>query len=143
MAQTVASFRGAKLDNAVGLLKEEMRRLGSLIMKVAGATSVPAGGALAVDRERFANGVTEAIERNPLIEVRREEVSRLPLTGDNSSPVIIATGPLTSSSLSTDIAELVGQEHLYFYDAISPVVMADSIDRTKVFRASGWDTDSS
>ena len=78
------SFRGAKLDNAVGLLKEEMRRLGSLIMKVAGATSVPAAGALAVDRERFANGVTEAIERNPLIEVRREEVSRLPLTGDNS-----------------------------------------------------------
>lgn len=137
------SFRGAKLDNAVGLLKEEMRRLGSLIMKVAGATSVPAGSALAVDRERFANGVTEAIERNPLIEVRREEVSRLPLTGDNSSPVIIATGPLTSSSLSTDIAELVGQEHLYFYDAISPVVMADSIDRTKVFRASRWDTDSS
>ena len=86
------SFRGAKLDNAVGLLKEEMRRLGSLIMKVAGATSVPAGGALAVDRERFANGVTEAIERNPLIEVRREEVSRLPLTGDNSSPVWFSAG---------------------------------------------------
>ena len=131
------SFRGAKLENAVGLLKEEMRRLGSLIMRVAGETSVPAGGALAVDRERFAAGVTGAIEGHPLITVSRREVARIPAAG--AAPVIIATGPLTSDPLSAEIAALVGQDHLYFYDAISPVVAADTIDRSKVFRASRWD----
>ena len=132
------SFRGAKLENAVGLLKEEMRRLDSLVMKVAGRTSVPAGGALAVDREQFAAEITEAIEGHPLINVHREEVPCLPVVGDVSSPTIIATGPLTSESLSADIATLVGHEQLYFYDAISPVVLADTIDRSKVFRASRW-----
>lgn len=131
------SFRGAKLENAVGLLKEEMRRLGSLIMRVAGETSVPAGGALAVDRERFAAGVTEAIEGHPLIDVARREVAHIPEAA--AAPVIIATGPLTSDPLSAEIAALVGQDQLYFYDAISPVVAADTIDRSKVFRASRWD----
>ncbi len=131
------SFRGAKLENAVGLLKEEMRRLGSLIMRVAGETSVPAGGALAVDRERFAAGVTDAIESHPLITVARQEVAQIPAAA--GSPVIIATGPLTSDPLAAEVAALVGQDQLYFYDAISPVVAADTIDRAKVFRASRWD----
>ena len=130
------SFRGDKLDNAVGLLKEEMRRLGSLIMQVADATRVPAGSALAVDRERFAAGVTAAIQAQPLITVVREEVLHVP--PPSNSPVIIATGPLTSDSLSTEIAQLVGQAHLYFYDAISPIVVAETIDQEKVFKASRW-----
>jgi methylenetetrahydrofolate--tRNA-(uracil-5-)-methyltransferase len=131
------SFRGDKLDNAVGLLKEEMRRLGSLVMRAADAHRVPAGAALAVDRERFSQAVTEAIAGHPLITVVREEVPRIP---DNPSmfPLIIATGPLTSDSLSADIASLVGGDHLYFYDAISPIVLSETIDRTKVFRASRW-----
>lgn len=136
------SFRGAGLEQAVGLLKEEMRRLGSLIMRVAGETSVPAGGALAVDRERFAGGVTSAIEQHPLITVARGEVARIPDSEGPGAPVVIATGPLTSEPLSAAIAALVGHEQLYFHDAISPVVAADSIDRTKVFRASRWDASS-
>jgi methylenetetrahydrofolate--tRNA-(uracil-5-)-methyltransferase len=132
------SFRGDKLDNAVGLLKEEMRRLGSLIMRVAEDARVPAGAALAVDRERFSDGVTAAIAGQPLITVRREEITRIP-DADPSHPVIVATGPLTSDALSADIVRLVGGEHLYFYDAISPIVLAESIDRTKVFRQSRWD----
>ncbi len=130
------SFRGDKLDNAVGLLKEEMRRLGSLVMRAADETRVPAGAALAVDREQFSAHVTEAIESHPLVTLRREEVSRIPSGADG--PVIIATGPLTSASLSADIAALVGAGHLYFYDAISPIVLAETIDRAKVFRASRW-----
>ena len=133
------SFRGAKLEHAVGLLKEEMRRLDSLVMRVAGETSVPAGAALAVDRERFAAGVTGAIEAHPLITVVRGEVLRIPATGDPASPVILATGPLTSAALSAELAALVGREHLYFYDAISPIVLAESIDRARVFRGSRWD----
>ena len=133
------SFRGAKLEHAVGLLKEEMRRLGSLVMRVAGETSVPAGAALAVDRERFAAGVTGAIEAHPLISVVRGEVLRIPATGDPASPVVLATGPLTSAALSAEIAALVGRAHLYFYDAISPIVLAESIDRSRVFRGSRWD----
>ena len=131
------SFRGDKLDNAVGLLKEEMRRLGSLVMRAADANRVPAGAALAVDRERFAQAVTDAIAAHPRITVAREEVLRIP---DDPSmfPLIIATGPLTSDSLSKDIAALVGGDHLYFYDAISPIVLAETIDRSKVFRASRW-----
>jgi len=131
------SFRGDKLDNAVGLLKEEMRRLGSLIMKAADANRVPAGAALAVDRERFSQAVTEAIHAHPRITVAREEIAAIP-TDAAMYPLIIATGPLTSSALSADIASLVGAEHLYFYDAISPIVLAESLDMGKVFRASRW-----
>jgi methylenetetrahydrofolate--tRNA-(uracil-5-)-methyltransferase len=134
------SFRGDKLDNAVGLLKEEMRRLGSLVMRVADECRVPAGAALAVDRERFAQGITEALARHPLVTVVREEVTRIPASAERE-PVIIATGPLTSDALSADLRQLVGQEYLYFYDAISPIVLAESIDREKVFRQSRWDRD--
>ena len=135
------SFRGAQLENAVGLLKEEMRRLGSLVMRVADATRVPAGGALAVDRERFADGVTHALETHPLVEICREEVVTLP-ENDDSMPVIVATGPLTSENLSREIVKLVGSEHLFFYDAISPIVLAESIDRSKVFAGSRYGRDS-
>jgi methylenetetrahydrofolate--tRNA-(uracil-5-)-methyltransferase len=131
------SLRGDKLDNAVGLLKEEMRRLGSLIMRAADAHRVPAGAALAVDRERFSEAVTDAVASNPLITVAREEITRIP-SDPSSFPLIIATGPLTSPGLSADIAALVGGDHLYFYDAISPIVLADTIDMSKVFRASRW-----
>jgi methylenetetrahydrofolate--tRNA-(uracil-5-)-methyltransferase len=129
------SFRGDKLDNAVGLLKEEMRRLGSLIMRAADVARVPAGAALAVDRERFADEVTRAIASHPSITVVREEVPRVP---ELDGPVVIATGPLTSDSLSADIAAMVGTSHLYFYDAVSPIVLAETIDMGRVFRASRW-----
>lgn len=132
------SFRGDKLDNAVGLLKEEMRRLGSLIMREADRVRVPAGAALAVDREEFAKGVTAAILAQPLITVHRGEIDRIP-SATEMSPVIVATGPLTSGSLSADIARFVGRDHLAFFDAISPIVLAESIDMTKVFRQSRWD----
>jgi methylenetetrahydrofolate--tRNA-(uracil-5-)-methyltransferase len=131
------SFRGDKLDNAVGLLKEEMRRLGSLVMSVADRVRVPAGAALAVDRERFSQGITEAIEAHALIRVDRTEITALPAPGAGS-PVIVATGPLTSPRLSADLAAFVGHDHLAFFDAISPIVLADSIDLSKVFRASRW-----
>jgi methylenetetrahydrofolate--tRNA-(uracil-5-)-methyltransferase len=131
------SLRGDKLDNAVGLLKEEMRRLGSLIIRAAEASRVPAGAALAVDRARFSDGITRALETHPLVSVVRDEIFTIP-NATELDPVIIATGPLTSDALSADIARLVGAEHLYFYDAISPIVLADSIDRSRVFRASRW-----
>jgi methylenetetrahydrofolate--tRNA-(uracil-5-)-methyltransferase len=131
------SFRGDKLDNAVGLLKEEMRRLGSLVMRAAEASRVPAGAALAVDRERFAEIVTREVSENPLVTIARAEIDRIPDSSE-VDPVIIATGPLTSDALSSEIARLVGADHLYFYDAISPIVLAESIDPTKVFRASRW-----
>ena len=130
------SFRGDKLDNAVGLLKEEMRRLGSLVMRAADAARVPAGAALAVDRERFSAEVTRAISEHPSIEIVRGEVASL--RECPNGPLIVATGPLTSAALSADIASLVGASHLYFYDAISPIVLSDSIDHGKVFRASRW-----
>jgi methylenetetrahydrofolate--tRNA-(uracil-5-)-methyltransferase len=131
------SFRGDKLDNAVGLLKEEMRRLGSVVMREADANRVPAGAALAVDRERFSRAITDAVASHPLISLTREEVSRIP---DDPSmyPLVVATGPLTSESLSAEIARTVGGDHLYFYDAISPIVLAETIDMEKVFRASRW-----
>jgi methylenetetrahydrofolate--tRNA-(uracil-5-)-methyltransferase len=132
------SFRGDKLDNAVGLLKEEMRRLGSIVMRAADAHRVPAGAALAVDRDLFSQAVTQAVHTHPLISVVREEVTRLP-SDPSMFPLIIATGPLTSPSLSADLAAIVGTDDLYFYDAISPVVLAETIDRSKVFRASRWD----
>ncbi len=132
------SFRGDKLDNAVGLLKEEMRRLGSVIMRCAEASRVPAGAALAVDRDRFADTVTAAVSAHPLIQIVRDEVASLP-SHSAADPLIVATGPLTSEALSADIVRLIGSDHLYFYDAISPIVLAESIDRTKVFRQSRWD----
>src|SRR6187455_153375 len=131
------SFRGDKLDNAVGLLKEEMRRLGSLVMRVADEVRVPAGAALAVDREQFAQRMTDAVLTHPQIRVERGEVPRIPPAAE-MSPVIVATGPLTSSALSADIASFVGEAHLAFFDAISPIVLAETIDRTRVFRASRW-----
>jgi methylenetetrahydrofolate--tRNA-(uracil-5-)-methyltransferase len=131
------SFRGDKLDNAVGLLKEEMRRLGSLVMRAADANRVPAGAALAVDRERFAQAVTDAVSRHPKITIVREEVTRVPVDA-SMFPLVIATGPLTSDALSADIAALVGGDHLYFYDAVSPNVLAETIDYDVVFRASRW-----
>src|SRR6187200_3360379 len=114
-----------------------MRRLGSLVMRAAEASRVPAGAALAVDREKFSQTITAAIHEHPDIAVVREEIARIP---DDLSmyPLIIATGPLTSDALSRDIAALVGGEHLYFYDAISPIVLADTIDMDIVFRASRW-----
>jgi methylenetetrahydrofolate--tRNA-(uracil-5-)-methyltransferase len=132
------SFRGDKLDNAVGLLKEEMRRLGSLVMQAADASRVPAGAALAVDRERFSETITSTLQQHPLVTIVRDEVGAIPESTDRE-PVIVATGPLTSAALSADLARLVGSDHLYFYDAISPIVLAETIDRSKVFRASRWD----
>ncbi len=132
------SLRGDKLDNAVGLLKEEMRRLGSLVMRIADATRVPAGAALAVDRERFAEMMTRAIGEHPLITLLRVEVEAIPERRSLAEPVIIATGPLTSDALSARIAAFVGAEHLSFYDAISPIVIAATVDQARVFRASRW-----
>src|SRR5262249_27906380 len=132
------SFRGDKLDNAVGLLKEEMRRLGSLVMRAADASRVPAGAALAVDRERFSDLITSTLQQHPLVTIVRDEVTTIPAS-TMREPVIVATGPLTSDALSADLARLVGGDHLYFYDAISPIVLAETIDRSKVFRASRWD----
>ena len=106
-------------------------------MRAADDSRVPAGAALAVDRERFSQAVTDAIHGHPLITVVREEVTSIP-TDPAMYPLIIATGPLTSESLSADVAALVGAEHLYFYDAISPIVLAESLDMSKVFRASRW-----
>ena len=127
------SLRGASLENAVGLLKEELRRLGSLFMVAADATSVPAGGALAVDRDLFSAYITERIESHPLITVRREEVVAIP----DEVVTIIASGPLTSDRLAERIRGLTG-DSLYFYDAIAPIILAESIDYNKVFRASRY-----
>jgi len=129
------SLRGAGLGNAVGLLKEEMRRLGSLVIEAADETAVPAGGALAVDRHAFARRITEAVESDPRIEIRRERVPRIP----EDPFVVLATGPLTDPELARDLQHLLGESHLYFYDAISPIVYADSIDHDVAFRASRWE----
>ncbi len=120
--------------SAPGLLKEELRRAGSLLIEVADACAVPAGTALSVDRERFAAGVSEAIASQPLIELRRQEVQAVP----RGRLVVLATGPLTSEALSADLAALSGAQHLYFYDAISPIVDAETINHKKVFRASRY-----
>ena len=128
------SFRAASLENAVGLLKEEMRRVGSLFMLAADATRIPAGGALAVDRVKFSSFITSALEQQKNITLIREEVTKLPL----QRPLIFASGPLTSPSLSEEITNLVGKNYLYFYDAISPVVEADSINLNIAFRASRY-----
>jgi methylenetetrahydrofolate--tRNA-(uracil-5-)-methyltransferase len=129
------SLRSNSIGNAVGLLKEEMRRLGSLVAQVADETAVPAGRALAVDRHAFSRRITEAVESHPRIEVRHEVVTRLP--EDELS--VLATGPLTASELAEQLQRFVGDEHLYFYDALSPIVYADSIDYEVAFRASRWE----
>jgi methylenetetrahydrofolate--tRNA-(uracil-5-)-methyltransferase len=121
-------------DRALGLLKEELRRLGSLLIACADETAVPAGGALAVGRESFARLVTERVEANSLIEVVREEVKEIP----ENRPVVVATGPLTSESLSRDIARLTGEHYLHFYDAMAPIVAADSIELDRTFRDSRY-----
>jgi methylenetetrahydrofolate--tRNA-(uracil-5-)-methyltransferase len=121
-------------DRAAGLLKAEIRRLGSLLMEIAGATAVPAGGALAVDRDVFAQRVTQAISSHPRLRLVREEMPVIP-----DQPTIIASGPLTSSRLSQSIAALTGQEHLYFFDAIAPIVTLDSINMDIAYRASRYD----
>jgi len=128
------SLRSDGLDNAVGLLHEEMRRLDSIFLSAADNNRVPAGKALAVDRRRFAREITERIEALETVEVVREELSEIP-----AGPCIIASGPLTSDALSECIKEVTGAEHLYFYDAISPIVLADSVDTDKTFAASRYD----
>src|SRR5688500_658870 len=128
------SLRGNALDQAAGLLKEEMRRLGSLIVHVADEVRVPAGSALAVDRGLFAERVTRAVTSLPQVRIRREEIRTIP-----DDPItIVATGPLTSEALAAEIASFVGREHLYFYDAVSPVVEAETIDTSRTFRASRY-----
>jgi len=129
------SLRAGSLNNAVGLLKEEMRRFNSLIMKAADETQVPAGGALAVDREEFARYITRSLEDHPLIETHNQEITGLP----EERPAILATGPLTSEALSETLENLGGAERLYFYDAAAPIVTYESIDLEKAFFASRYD----
>ena len=128
------SLRAAGLTNAVGILKEEMRQFNSLIMAAADKHRVPAGGALAVDREAFSKHITEALENHPLVTIIREEVTELP----KDELTIVASGPLTSEGLAKNIAELTGAEALYFYDAAAPIVEAESLDFSKVFRQSRY-----
>ncbi|WP_217267392.1 FADH(2)-oxidizing methylenetetrahydrofolate--tRNA-(uracil(54)-C(5))-methyltransferase TrmFO [Thermanaeromonas sp. C210] len=128
------SLRSDELENAAGLLKEEMRQAGSLLMEVAARHRVPAGKALAVDREGFSREVTARIEGHPSIEVIREEVKEIPA----GRVVIMATGPLTSPALTEALKDLTGEEYLYFYDAAAPIVTADSLDWSKVFRGSRY-----
>jgi methylenetetrahydrofolate--tRNA-(uracil-5-)-methyltransferase len=129
------SLRGAALTNAVGLLKEELRRAGSIVMRCAAATSVPAGGALAVDRERFSAAMTEAIAGHPRIELVCDEVLRVP----DERPLVLATGPLTGDALAADLDRRLGGGRLAYYDAIAPIVDAESIDWDRVWRQSRWD----
>ncbi|AXQ78691.1 methylenetetrahydrofolate--tRNA-(uracil(54)-C(5))-methyltransferase (FADH(2)-oxidizing) TrmFO [Streptococcus chenjunshii] len=129
------SFRGDSLTNAVGLLKEEMRRLDSLIMRIGEAHRLPAGGAMAVDRESYAEAVTAEIKNNPLIEVTREEITEIP----KDAVTVIATGPLTSDALAEKIHELNGGEGFYFYDAAAPIVDKNSIDMDIVYLKSRYD----
>lgn len=130
------SLRAGNIENAVGLLKEEMRRLDSLIMQQADKHQVPAGGALAVDRDGFAAGVTEAVKSNPLVTVVYEEITDLESL---EGTVIVASGPLTSDALSANIKELLHEEYFHFFDAAAPIVAADSLDYDKVYRASRYD----
>lgn len=130
------SLRAGNIENAVGLLKEEMRRLGSLIMQKADEHQVPAGGALAVDRDGFAAAVTEAVKANPLVTVIHEEVTDLESL---EGTVIVASGPLTSDALFADIKKLLKSDYLHFFDAAAPIVTADSLDYDMVYRASRYD----
>jgi methylenetetrahydrofolate--tRNA-(uracil-5-)-methyltransferase len=128
------SLKSDQPYNASWLLKEELRRLGSILIQIADSVRVPAGAALAVDRDKFASRVTEVISSEPNIELVREEATEIPKAG----VVVIASGPLTAESLSNSIREFCGSDHLYFYDAISPIVDADSIDMSIVYRASRY-----
>jgi methylenetetrahydrofolate--tRNA-(uracil-5-)-methyltransferase len=130
------SLRAASVENAVGLLKEEMRRFDSLVIREADKHAVPAGGALAVDREAFARGITEAIDSLPNVTRIEEEITEIPAS--SGAPVILATGPLTSEPLALAIGRLTGEESLYFFDAAAPIIEADSINMDKVFRASRY-----
>ena len=129
------SLKSESENTAPWLLKEEMRRAGSRLIEIAKECAVPAGHALAVDRTQFSARVTEAVSREPLIDVRREEVTEI----DEDTLTIIATGPLTSDALADDIARLSGSSRLFFYDSISPIVEADSIDMSKVYLAARYD----
>lgn len=129
------SLRANGFTGAVGVLKEEMRRLDSLVIGKADASAVPAGGALAVDRDLFSGGITQALKEHPLVDVREEEVTEIPEDGIT----VIATGPLTSPSLSAQIKGFMGEEYFYFYDAAAPIIEKDSIDMDKVYLASRYD----
>jgi methylenetetrahydrofolate--tRNA-(uracil-5-)-methyltransferase len=128
------SLRAANIENAVGLLKEEMRRLGSLIMAAADTHRVPAGGALAVDRIPFSQYITDHLQHHPLVTVRHEEVSQLP----SDQICIIATGPLTSPAMTETIRQMTGEEYFHFHDAAAPIVTVESLDMTKVYRAARY-----
>lgn len=130
------SLRGAGLENAVGVLKEEMRRLGSLVMAAADATRVPAGGALAVDREGFSRYITEKLTAHPRVEVVRMRVETIPREED--AVTIVASGPLTDGALAACLREMMGDASFYFYDAAAPIVTFESIDMTKAYRASRY-----
>jgi methylenetetrahydrofolate--tRNA-(uracil-5-)-methyltransferase len=130
------SLKSESENTAPWLLKQEMRRAGSLLLECADATAVPAGHALAVDRERFSGRVMQSIALEPLIEVRREEITKI---DEYCGVTIVASGPLTSDALSLEVARLTGSSHLYFYDSISPVVETDSIDHSKVYLAARYD----
>lgn len=129
------SLRANGFTGAVGVLKEEMRRLDSLVIGKADASAVPAGGALAVDRDLFSGGITQALKEHPLVDVREEEVTEIPEDGIT----VIATGPLTSPALSAQIKSFMGEEYFYFYDAAAPIIEKDSIDMDKVYLASRYD----
>lgn len=128
------SLRALSIENAVGLLKEEMRHLGSLIMIAADETSVPAGGALAVDRVEFASFITDKLHSHPMITVVRQEVSHLP-----AGVVVVASGPLTSDSFAEHLRGMLGQEYLSFFDAAAPIITKDSVDMESAFLASRYD----
>src|SRR5690606_30649426 len=128
------SLKANNLENASGLLKEELRRLGSLLMTVAEETKVPAGGALAVDRHRFAAGITARINEHPRIKVVRTEIAALP----SDQPAVVATGPLTSPLLSAWLQQLFGEEYFYFFDAVAPIVTRESLDFSRIFAASRY-----
>lgn len=133
------SFKGTRPDSAAGMLKRELDALGSPLYELAKASEIPAGGALAVDRTRFSQAVTEAIEDHPLITVMRQEVHRAADVAKGADAIILATGPLTSDALSKDLEALFGEEQLAFFDAAAPIVMADSLDESVVFRQSRYE----
>lgn len=127
------SLRSDEREHPAGLLKREMERFGSLVIAAARAAAVPAGGALAVDRDRFAAAITERLLAHPLVEVRRDEVPEVP-----DGPAVLATGPLTSPALAASLQRLLGEEYLYFYDAIAPIVDGETLDMERLFWASRW-----
>ena len=131
------SLRGAGLENAVGVLKEEMRRLGSVVMEAADATKVPAGGALAVDRLGFSQYITDKVSNHPHINVIHQEVEAIPY--EENAVTIVASGPLTAGALAEDIGKLMGQQYLYFYDAAAPIVTLESVDMSTAWKASRYD----